>query len=58
MALGTIGRQPHVNPAHGLHAVGGVVGEVFFVDGAALIRGDVAALKSSSDQLILAWVWQ
>ena len=51
VALGAVGRQAEVDPAHRLDAVGGVVGEVLLDDRAALVGRHVAALQARGDQL-------
>ena len=52
VALRTIGGESEVDPADGLDAVRGIEGEVFFIDGATFIGGDVAALESGGDELL------
>ena len=56
VALGAVGGQAEIDPAHRLHAVGGVVGEVLFDDGAAFIGRGVAALEAGGDALVFGRV--
>ena len=58
VALRAVGRQAQVDPADRLHAVGGVVGEVLFDDGAAFIGRGVAPLETGRDQLRLRRIRQ
>ena len=56
VALGAVGGQAEVDPAHRLHAVGGVVGEVLLDDRAAFIGRRVAALEAGGDALLFGGV--
>ena len=56
VALGAVGGQAEVDPAHGLHAVSRIVGEILFDDGAAFVGGRVAALETGGDTLFFGWV--
>ena len=58
VALGAVGGEAEVDPAHGLHAIGGVVGEVLLDDGTALVGGDVAALQAGRDELVFGGLGQ
>ena len=56
VALRAVGGQAEVDPAHGLHAVGGVVGEVLFDDRTAFVGRRVATLEAGRDALVLGRV--
>ena len=51
VALGAVSGQAHVNPAHGLNTIRGIESKVFFINGAAFVSRDIAALEASSDEL-------
>lgn len=51
VALTTIRSQSEKYPAERLHAVGGIQGQIFLVDGPAFIGGDIAPLKTGGNQL-------
>ena len=51
VTLGAVGGQAEVDPAHRLHAVSGVVGEVLLDDRAAFVGRRVATLEAGGDAL-------
>ena len=52
VTLATVCGQSKINPAEGLHSIGRVDRQIFFVDGAAFVGRHCAALKATGDKLV------